>query len=581
MNCPSCSAPVSATNRFCPSCGKSLDLDASPTILGSSPETMPASSPAPPRAPLPTPTPTPTTGRDGRLVPGTILADRYRIVALAGRGGMGEVYRAEDIKLEQEVALKFLPASLAQDGAALARFHREVRVARQVSHPSVCRVFDIGDSGGIPFLTMEYVDGEDLAALLRRIGRFPADRGVEIARQVCAGLAAAHEHGVIHCDLKPSNVMLDARGRVRITDFGLAGIAGDLRDANQGGGTPAYMAPEQLAGGQPNVKTDLYALGLVLYEIFTGKRAYDAASLPELIRLRETSSPTSPTTLVRDLDPLVERVILRCLEKDPARRPASALQVAAALPGGDPLAAALAAGETPSPEMVAAAGETEGLKPSVAAAMFGGFLLLLLGAFFLMDRFQSPANVALDDPPEVLQAKAQELTRKFGYADVPADFAGGFFYRSGLADYVLHHDSSAGRWQRIRGGIPSVGCYWYRQSPRDMFPQVMFGDGFAGNVITRDDPPPDISGMVSVELDSQGRLVTFEAVPPQHDAYSAGAAQAADWSSVFTAAGLDLSQFHAVTPQWSPRNFADTRAAWEGTAPGRSDLTLRVEAASY
>jgi serine/threonine-protein kinase len=585
MNCPVCSAPVSATSRFCPSCGKTLDLDASPTILGSSeeasPETSSVSSPAPPRVPQHTPTPTPSTGRDGRLLPGTILAERYRVVALAGRGGMGEVYRAEDIRLEQEVALKFLPAALAQDAAALARFHREVRVARQVSHPNVCRVFDIGDSGGIPFLTMEYVDGEDLAALLRRIGRFPADRGVEIARQVCAGLAAAHEHGVIHCDLKPSNVMLDGRGRVRITDFGLAGIAGDLRDANRGGGTPAYMAPEQLAGGHANVKTDLYALGLVLYEIFTGKRAFEAASLPELIRLRESSSPTSPTSLVRDLDPLVERVILRCLDKDPARRPASALQVAAALPGGDPLAAALAAGETPSPEMVAAAGETEGLKPAIAAAMFGGFLLLLLGSFFLMARFQTPANVALNDPPEVLQVKAQELTRRFGYADAPADFASGFFYSSELTDYVLHHDSSAGRWQKIRGGIPSVGGYWYRQSPRNMLPEGMFGDGFAGNVITGDDPPPDISGMVSVELDSQGRLVSFEAVPPQHDVSAAGAAPAADWSSLFAAAGLDPSQFHSVTPQWSPRNFADTRAAWEGNPPGRQDLSLRVEAASF
>ena len=585
MNCPACSAPVSATNHFCPSCGKTLDLDASPTILGSSaealPETTSASSPAPPRVPQHAPTPIPSTGRDGRLLPGTILAERYRVVALAGRGGMGEVYRAEDIRLEQEVALKFLPAALAQNAAALARFHREVRVARQVSHPNVCRVFDIGDSGGIPFLTMEYVDGEDLAALLRRIGRFPADRGVEIARQVCAGLAAAHEHGVIHCDLKPSNVMLDGRGRVRITDFGLAGIQGDVRDANRGGGTPAYTAPEQLAGGHANVKTDLYALGLVLYEIFTGKRAYEAASVPELVRLRESSSPTSPTSLVRDLDPLVERVILRCLEKDPARRPASALQVAAALPGGDPLAAALAAGETPSPEMVAAAGETEGLKPSIAAVLLGGFLLLWLGSFLLLERFQTPANVALDEPPEVLHAKAQELIGKFGYADIPADSADGFFYRSGLADYVLHHDSSAGRWQKIRGGIPSVGCYWYRQSPRDLVPLSLTGNGFAGNVVTRDDPPPDVSGMISVELDSQGRLVTFEAVPPQHDIHSDGAARTADWSSLFTAAGLDLSQFHTVTPQWSPRNFADSRSAWEGTAPGRPDLTLRVEAASY
>ena len=197
MNCPACAALVSATNRFCPSCGKTLDLDASPTILGSSldasPETLPSSSPAPPprapiRAQIPTPTPTPTTGRDGRLLPGTILAERYRVVALAGKGGMGEVYRAEDIRLEQEVALKFLPASLAQDAAALARFHREVRIARQVSHANVCRVFDIGDAGGIPFLSMEYVDGEDLggaccgaSAVSRRT------KALEIARQVLRG----------------------------------------------------------------------------------------------------------------------------------------------------------------------------------------------------------------------------------------------------------------------------------------------------------------------------------------------------------------------------------------------------------
>jgi serine/threonine-protein kinase len=515
------------------------------------------------------------------LVPGTILTDRYRIVALAGRGGMGEVYRAEDLKLEQEVALKFLPAALVQDAGALARFRREVRIARQVSHPNVCRVFDIGDWAGVPFLTMEYVDGEDLAVLLRRIGRFPADRGTEIARQVCAGLAAAHDHGVIHCDLKPSNVMLDARGRVRITDFGLAGLAGDLREPGQAGGTPAYMAPEQLAGGQPNVKTDLYALGLVLYEIFTGKRAYDATTLPELIRLRDTSTPASPTTLVHDLDPLVERVILRCLEKDPARRPASALQVAAALPGGDPLAAALAAGETPSPEMVAAAGESEGLKPSIAAGMLGVFILVLFGVIFQLARFQSPANMALDDSPDVLRVRTQDLIQKFGYTEFPADSVDGFYAHSGLASYVLAHDKSIGRWQKIREGIPSVGGYWYRQSPRDLYSLNPWGEGFTDNVPTRDDPAPDISGMVEVELDAQGRLVNFEAVPPQRDANATTVAEAADWSSLFAAAGLDPSQFRSVTPQWSPRNFADTRAAWEGTPAGPLNVTLRVEAASY
>ena len=138
-----------------------------------------------------------------------MVADRYRIVALLGRGGMGEVYRAEDLKLSQVLAIKFLPEKLSQDPAALARFHSEVRIARQVSHPNVCRVFDIGDAEGIPFLTMEYVDGEDLSSVVRRIGRLPQDKAAEVSRQICAGLAAAHERGVIHRDLKPSNVMLD------------------------------------------------------------------------------------------------------------------------------------------------------------------------------------------------------------------------------------------------------------------------------------------------------------------------------------------------------------------------------------
>jgi serine/threonine protein kinase len=156
------------------------------------------------------------------------VAERYRIVALAGRGGMGEVYRAEDLKLSQIVAIKFLPESLSRDAGALARFHSEVRIARQVSHPNVCRMFDIGDAEGITFLTMEYVDGEDLASLVRRIGRLSPDKAIQIARQVCAGLSAAHERGVIHRDLKPANVMLDGSGKARITDFGLAGIAATI-----------------------------------------------------------------------------------------------------------------------------------------------------------------------------------------------------------------------------------------------------------------------------------------------------------------------------------------------------------------
>ncbi len=180
----------------------------------------------------------------GRFAPGTLLGGRYRIIERRGRGGMGEVYRADDLKLGQPVALKFLPADVDRDPAKLTQLHTEVRMARQVSHPNVCRVYDIDEIEGSTFLSMEYVDGEDLASLLRRIGRFPEERALEIARQICAGLAAAHERGVVHRDLKPANVMLDGTGKVRLTDFGLAGAAGEALRA----GTPAYMAPEQLAG---------------------------------------------------------------------------------------------------------------------------------------------------------------------------------------------------------------------------------------------------------------------------------------------------------------------------------------------
>jgi len=200
---------------------------------------------------------------EGRFPPGTLLAERYRIIGLLGRGGMGEVYRANDLLLSSAVALKFLPEETARDGRALDRFHNEVRIARQVSHSNVCRVYDIGEVDGLPFLSMEYVDGEDLASLLRRIGRLPSDKAIDIARRLCAGLAAAHERGVLHRDLKPANIMIDGRGEPRITDFGLAAVAGNLEAAEIRHGTPAYMAPEQLAGREVSRQSDIYALGVL------------------------------------------------------------------------------------------------------------------------------------------------------------------------------------------------------------------------------------------------------------------------------------------------------------------------------
>ncbi len=225
----------------------------------------------------------------GRFPPGEIIEGRYRVIGLLGRGGMGEVYRADDLRLGQPVALKFLPETLSHDPVRLAQFHNEVRTARQVSHPNVCRVYDIGDASGHLFLTMEYVDGEDLSSLLRRIGRLPEDKAIEIARQICAGLAAAHERGVIHRDLKPANIMLDGAGRVRVMDFSLAAAGAGTEGI---AGTPAYMAPEQLEGREVTVRSDIYALGLVLYELFTGRRAFDAKTIADLVAEHSSGSIT-------------------------------------------------------------------------------------------------------------------------------------------------------------------------------------------------------------------------------------------------------------------------------------------------
>jgi hypothetical protein len=274
------------------------------------------------------------------LRPGSILGARYRIIGLAGRGGMGEVYRAEDLKLEQTVALKLLPEVVSHDANRLSRLIDEVRIARQVSHPNVCRVYDIGEADGRHFLSMEWIEGQDLASVLQTEGRLPADRAMFVARQLCAGLVAAHDHQVVHRDLKPANVMLDARGVVRITDFGLAAVASAVRGEQARGGTPHYMSPEQLAGETVGLPSDIYSLGLVLYELFTGRQGYSGESLQEIMQQRR-ERPAPPSRIAPDIDPAVEKLILRCLETDPARRPPSARELIDVLPGGDSFSEAL------------------------------------------------------------------------------------------------------------------------------------------------------------------------------------------------------------------------------------------------
>jgi serine/threonine-protein kinase len=512
---------------------------------------------------------------ESRFIPGDVLAGRYRVVGLLGRGGMGEVFRAEDLKLKQPVALKFLPEALSNDGAALARFYQEVSVARQVSHRHVCRVYDVGEAEGSHFISMEYVSGETLSSLLKRIGRLPEDKAVETARQLCAGLAAVHDAGVLHRDLKPANVMLDERGDVRITDFGIAALAGDARGAEAMAGTPAYMSPEQLKGGALTARSDIYSLGLVLYELFTGKRAFEAASLPELIRLRQSDTqPSPPSSHVKDLDPAVERAIFRCLERDPDRRPATALQVAAALPGGDPLAAALAAGETPSPEMVAAAPKEGALRPAVAVSLLVTLFALTGVVCFLSKDVGLYRMVPLDKSPEVLRDRAAELVRRLGYS-AHADSAYGMGVDRGYLSHVSETDASPARWERLRSGQPAAIYFWYRQSPHT------FDVWGTGGEVSENSPHQATPGMATVTLDTSGRLRSFRAVPPRVDGAASAGAAAADWNALFVDAGLDPARFRPAPSAWVPPNPYDARAAWEGTYPTHPEMKIKVEAASY
>jgi serine/threonine-protein kinase len=508
-----------------------------------------------------------------RFAPGSVIAGRYRVIALLGKGGMGEVYRAEDLTLDQQVALKFLPERADQhDPAALAQFHNELRVARQVSHKNVCRLYDIGEADGRRFLTMEYVDGEDLASLLRRIGRLPSDKAIEIARQICAGVAAAHDRGVLHRDLKPANVMLDGDGHVRITDFGLA-----LRDGEASAafaGTPHYMAPEQLAGSSASTKSDIYALGLVLFEIFTGRRAYDAKTLHELKALHDSGSRVAPSSIVRDLDPAVERVIERCLDRDPARRPTSALAVAASLPGGDPLAEALAAGETPSPDLLVAAGEREALGVGWALVAVVGILGGLASVAALAPRVTFVRLVPLDKPPAALADRAEQLLNALGYDEPRGDTADGFQLVADYIDWIARTDTSAHRWDQLASGTPAAMSYWYRTSPRDLVPRVM------ALRPTQADPPPALPGMHAVVMDTRGQLIRFDSVPPQLDTAPTANIDLLSWSKLFDAAGLAFAAFTPVAPQWTPRDFADTRHAWEGPLSD-TGTRVRVEAAAF
>lgn len=501
--------------------------------------------------------------------PGTVLSERYRVVAKLGHGGMGEIYRADDLVLGEPVALKFLHQGIAASKEMLLN---ELKLARQVSHPNVCRLFDVGEAGGRLFLSMEYVDGEDLAALLQRIGRLPADRALILARQLFSGLAAAHAKGVLHCDLKPANIMIDGRGNARITDFGIARLEATVEESGiLAAGTPAYMAPEQLIGQKATAKSDVYSLGLVLFEMTTGVHPFADRSRQKMIEAHLKKTPPPPSTLA-DIDPTLERVIQQSLEKEPRDRPASALAVAAALSTGDPLELALSIGEIPPPELLAQARSSEALQPRQALLWCAAIAFLILCTLLTADRARRFKDAGLRLPPEVMAEKARQILRDFGWVGESEHEAFGFLQGSPMPGF---------------GGQPSAPStaevlFWYRRSSAALIPSDLAQLVFDGVRTGPYDPPTALhAGDALLLLHPAGWLDHLELRPQRLPGETLELGKKTDFGPLLAAAGLDPALFSLEPTLIVPAFFADQGVFLQGASAELPQLPLEVRAAGF
>ena len=348
MRCPACHAEAAEGQRHCAHCGATLVSAAEAETYFDPDATSPALAAARrgPAAAAGVLTPAPGShaasggtagpaalayGTSAALEPGTDFGPRYRIESVLGRGGMGAVYKAYDKDLDRIVALKLVRPDLTNDPDVIQRFKQELLLASKISHKNVLRIHDLGDVNGTKFISMAYVEGEDLHRILQKRGRLPADNAIDIARQLCAALEAAHSEGVVHRDLKPQNVLIDGAGNAYVSDFGLAKSleagAASMTRTGELLGTPLYMSPEQAEGKRTDHRSDLYALGLILYEMVTGQVPFSGESMFQVMYQRIKQDPKNPRLLNPDLPNSLVRVIMRCLERDPERRYQSAHEV--------------------------------------------------------------------------------------------------------------------------------------------------------------------------------------------------------------------------------------------------------------
>ena len=358
MNCAKCGTKNPEAAIHCLRCGSKLvSLNEADTFAGISTPPLPQpDSPTLPPVPLgtaPLPGSTPSSlnsmvtaggwvGSAAAAAPALSqdsvdFGPRYRIERLLGQGGMGAVYKAHDKELDRPVAIKLIRPDLAAEPQAMARFKQELLLASKISHKNILRIHDLGEANGVKFISMAYVHGQDLHQLLQQHGRLTVDEALHLARQLCGALDAAHAEGVVHRDLKPQNILLDESRTVYITDFGLAkSLESDTSMTMSGQflGTPRYMAPEQVDGGKIDHRTDLYAMGLILYEMVTGDVPFHADSAIRLMYMRVHEAPKSPAELNPDLPPWLVQVIMKAIEKEPDRRYQGAREILKDLDSG-------------------------------------------------------------------------------------------------------------------------------------------------------------------------------------------------------------------------------------------------------
>jgi len=378
MKCLECNTDIRTDTRFCSNCGAALPSSKDVSVAQT--KTLE----------------TPLNG----LARGSIFAQRYNIIEELGEGGMGKVYRAVDQKINEEVALKLIRPEIAAEKKTIERFSNELKLARKISHRNVSRMYHLSEEEGIHYLTMEYVFGEDLKRFISRSGQLTIGKAVSTAKQVCEGLAEAHRLGVIHRDLKPQNIMIDKDGNARIMDFGIARSlkAKGITVAGMIIGTPEYMSPEQAEGKESDQRSDIYSLGVILYEMVTGRIPFEGDTPLSIAMKHKSEIPPAPKELNVQIPEDLNRVILKCMEKDTANRYQQAEELFSEL---EKIEKGISTAERVVPERIA---DAKVPRKRFQSFVVPGILLLMaiiiVGGYFLYTRIQRAEKPKAEIIPE-------------------------------------------------------------------------------------------------------------------------------------------------------------------------------------